>query len=73
MIINLSIAIYADITLSKWDIAAKVYELVHKFKSRNCWFLFKSYELYFICIHIEANASCCLLPGIQLGFGLSWC
>ena len=30
--------------------------------------LFKMYELCFICIPVEANASCCLLQaGIQLG------
>ena len=34
--------------------------------------LFKTHELCFTCINIEANASCCLLLAMQQGFGLGW-
>ena len=32
--------------------------------------MIKSHELFFIRVHVEANASCCLLQAMQLSFGL---
>ena len=36
-------------------------------------FLIKMYILWFVCIHMEPNATYCLLQAIQQGFGLGRC
>ena len=53
--------VYVDIIFSRWDIVAKVCEQLNQFGtwSRDGSILFKTHELCFIYIHIEANASYC--------------
>ena len=36
-------------------------------------FLIKTHILRFVCVHVEINASCCLLQVMQQGFGLGRC
>ena len=63
--------VYGDIAFSRWDIPTKVCELVYQF-SEVCD-LKRRWQLCFICVLAETNASRCLLQVMQQGFCLVRC
>ena len=58
MINNLLIVVYAFLMHSRWDIAIEVFEMIDMIalECGDGYILFKTLELCFIKVHIEANA-----------------
>ena len=57
MLISFSIDEILQLSYINWSIDYRGFAT----KSEDSFFLFKTHEFCFICIHIEANGSCCLL------------
>ena len=69
---------YIDILFCRWDFATEVCEVVYNFQSLASLsgdgpILFKTYGVCFIWVHVETNASCCLLQAMLQKFSLGRC